>query len=319
MTWKLYRLSPGPLLFGVFLWLVASSIRILKNLRNLLIRAGTAAPLAIKYGLWSRLNPPAAVRSAAKLWCLLPRNAGRKMDNRPGPGSVERVATDPAVLAVELWGPPDGRIVYLVHGWGGWRGQLGAFVAPLAEAGFRVIGFDAASHGDSTPGRYGPNYSAAPEMRRSFEAVVRHYGQPWGIVAHSLGCATVTRALRESVTTTRLAFVAPSLDMGEFLDRFAGSVLLSPKTVPALHEAIEEWAGEPLAWSDPAVEGAGPGMPDVLVIQDLLDKEVPFRAAEAIVENWEKSHLVTTKGLGHHRILKDPGVVERVTQEMSEN
>lgn len=50
-------------------------------------------------------------------------------------------------VVVETWG--EGEPVYLLHGWGGWRGQLGAFVAPIVEAGRRAVALDTPSHGES--------------------------------------------------------------------------------------------------------------------------------------------------------------------------
>jgi pimeloyl-ACP methyl ester carboxylesterase len=285
-------------------------------LRNLL-KTAAALPIVARFTVLSRVNPAAAAREAAKVWCRLPSNAGRRMDNRTSPGEIEHVAMDQAQLAVELWGAADAPIVYLVHGWGGWRGQLGAFVDPLVAQGLRVIGFDAASHGDSTPGKYGANYSAAPEIRRSFQAVVAKYGQPHGIVAHSLGCAVAAQALREGVTTAKLALIAPSPDMAAYLDWFAQRLGLSQAAVELLGPAVVEWAGEPLERSNTAQIGAAGGLPDALVIHDRFDKEVRYSETEAIINTWEKTHLMSTQGLGHHRILKDPAVIARVAVEMA--
>ena len=62
-------------------------------------------------------------------------------------------------------GQSDPPAVYLVHGWGGWRWQLDPFVGPLVDAGFRVVAFDAPSHGGSGPGprgRAGATSSSSP-------------------------------------------------------------------------------------------------------------------------------------------------------------
>ncbi|MEZ4682380.1 MAG: alpha/beta fold hydrolase [Caldilineaceae bacterium] len=45
------------------------------------------------------------------------------------------------------WG--SGPTVLLVHGWAGRGSQLAPLVAPLVNAGYRVVAFDAPAHGDS--------------------------------------------------------------------------------------------------------------------------------------------------------------------------
>src|SRR5689334_4455814 len=58
-------------------------------------------------------------------------------------------------LAAWSWGGEDREprgTVLLVHGWAGRGAQLGSLVAPLVNAGRRVVTWDAPAHGDS-PGR----------------------------------------------------------------------------------------------------------------------------------------------------------------------
>ncbi|MDR1768993.1 MAG: alpha/beta fold hydrolase [Propionibacteriaceae bacterium] len=299
-------------------------MKVLKSLRRLPV-AAVAAGFAVE----SRIAPASAAKQAAKLWCRLPGNAGRRMDNRPRPGrrlQVEaaiglRDTTTRTRLNTELWGDEAAPIVYLVHGWGGWHGQLGAFVEPLLARGFQVIGFDAASHGYSAPGEYGANLSSSPEIRRSFQAVVREFGQPHGIIAHSLGCAVVAAALLEDVTTTNLALVAPSPDMVQYLTAFGRKLRLSAKAMEQLRPQAEAWSGESLERSDPAVLArlGHDRLPPALIVHDRLDKEVRFKTAQTLADAWPGAELFTTEGLGHHRILKDPQVVARVAAEMGEN
>ncbi|WP_455604653.1 alpha/beta hydrolase, partial [Cellulosimicrobium funkei] len=103
-------------------------------------------------------------------------------------------------------------VVYLAHGWGGRRGQLGAFVEPLRAAGHRVVAFDAPSHGDSGPGRLGPRRSTMPELADALAAVVREHGEATAVVAHSLGTATTVLAVREGLPAGRLENVAAIAD-----------------------------------------------------------------------------------------------------------
>lgn len=267
-------------------------------------RASTAAA----YWAGARLAPRTAARSAAKLWCRLPRNAGRRQDNRRGPGCLEMVPIPgDRHLAVETWGQDSAPLVYLVHGWGGWRGQLGAFVGPLVEAGFRVLAFDSMSHGESDPGPHGPNHSSGGEMIDSLEAVAAIYGPAAGVIAHSLGCATSARALvNGTFHADRLCFVAPSPDMAA-IARIYGRTLAFPERVIDLMIAdMAAWAKRPMGSFDLTAMAATGALPPGLLVHDVRDKESRYRTAEEIHAAWEGGDLMTTEGYGHHRILLAP-------------
>ena len=51
---------------------------------------------------------------------------------------------------------------------------------------------------------------------------------------------------------------------------------------------------------------------EALVIHDHDDRELPVEEAEALARALPDGRLLTTTGLGHHRILRDPGVVSAV-------
>lgn len=116
-------------------------------------KAVVVAGLRTYFRTASRVAPQAAVRKAVDVWCTLPTNAGRRKDNRHEPGKQVTVpAAGPAAgrtIVAETWG--EGPVVYLVHGWGGWRGQVASFAPPLVDDGFQVVTFDSLSHGDSAP------------------------------------------------------------------------------------------------------------------------------------------------------------------------
>ena len=50
----------------------------------------------------------------------------------------------------------------------------------------------------------------------------------------------------------------------------------------------------------------------LLVVHDEGDREVPLHEGAAIAAAWPGARLERTFGLGHHRILRDPGVAARI-------
>lgn len=277
------------------------------------VRAKNAAPPAVRlaFRTLDRIAPALSARWALRLWCTTPANAGRRRDERPRPGERSLVALSGGrEVTVETWGfgPP----VYLVHGWGGWRGQLGQFVTPLVESGLRVVAFDAPSHGESAPGRLGPGRATAPEFVEALTAVTAAHGTPAGIVAHSLGCATTALAIHDGLAAGRLALIAPSADPIALTDGLARMLGYGPRTSSRFLTRLESLAERPLGDFDAAPLGADGSMPPTMVIHDRDDKEVPYDDGVRLASAWPSAELVTTEGLGHQRILRDAGIVSLV-------
>jgi len=47
----------------------------------------------------------------------------------------------------------------------------------------------------------------------------------------------------------------------------------------------------------------------LLVVHDIDDTEVPYAEGARLAEHWPRAQLMTTRGLGHTRILRAPEVV----------
>jgi len=210
-------------------------------------------------------------------------------------------------LAVETWGPPDAPLVYLIHGWGGWRGQLGAFVDPLVDAGFRVLGFDSMSHGESDPGYLGPHHSSGGEMIDSLVALAEIYGPAAGAVCHSLGCATAARAIiAGDFAASSLCLIAPSPDMAEVARAYGRTLRFPPRVIDYMLSHMDAWAKRSMADFDLAAMAATGELPPGLLVHDIRDKESRYRTAQEIHATWRDGTLMTTEGYGHHRILLAP-------------
>lgn len=256
--------------------------------------------------------PRAAGAETFALWCTLPGGTGRRKDYRPHPGEVvELTSPRGGRVVAESWG--DGPVVYLVHGWGGWRGQLGAFVAPLVDAGHRVVAFDAPGHGDSGPGVLGPRRGTLVEAMEALEVVGAHYGDAAAVVAHSMGTTAASMVLREGqLRAERLVLVAPNHDFADILAEFARTLRLSARVQGLLRAALEEFTTRPLTDFDLGPLGADGQLPPTLVVHDRRDKETPFAVGEGVAAAWPTATLVATEGLGHQRILRDEDTIALV-------
>jgi pimeloyl-ACP methyl ester carboxylesterase len=181
-------------------------------------------------------------------------------------------------------------------------------VAPLTDAGYSVVAFDAPGHGASA-GRL----SSLPQFIAAIETVARELGDDGtfaGIVAHSMGAAATTLAMSRGLRAGRVVFLAPAVDPIGYTERFAEIVGLTPDILDRMRRSIERRFGQ--SWDDFEVLGPAAKMTTpLLVFHDREDRDVEWTNGGAIASAWPGAELVSTSGLGHRRIVHDPGVVAR--------
>jgi pimeloyl-ACP methyl ester carboxylesterase len=251
---------------------------------------------------------PVAPGAAASLALALFRRPPRHRDSaeeRDVIANAERLflSLDGKPLAAWRWG--HGPAVLLVHGWGSRGSRLGSFVAPLTEAGYSVVAFDAPGHGASA-GRL----SSLPQFISAIERLGRELGSLEAIVAHSMGGAATTLAMARGLPVRRVVFLAPAADPAGYSERFAELLGLTPDVLRRMKQSIERRFGQP--WDDFDVLRAARKMTaPLLVFHDRDDRDVAWTDGAAIAAAWPGAELVSTEGLGHRRIVHDPGVVSR--------
>lgn len=253
--------------------------------------------------------PDQAARWAERIWFTLPRP--RRSTALPAGGTSFEVLSGGTVIRGASYG--DGPVVYLVHGWGGRGAQLGAFVGPLVNRGFRVVTFDGPSHGDSDPGRFGARSSTGTEMGQALDAVAARFGPAHAVVAHSMGAVATTLALRDGwLGTERLALVAPMVRVAPYLDAFQRMLGFGRRTRRRLEDRTSRRVGIPVDEFDLEAIGADVMPANVLVVHDRQDKETSYADSVGLTRTFPQAVLHTTDGLGHRRILDDDEVVRIV-------
>jgi len=219
-------------------------------------------------------------------------------------------------IAVQRWG--QGPLVLLVHGWNGRGSQLGAFVEPLVEAGFQVVAFDAPGHGASAG-----SSSSLVHFANAFDAVVdavRPFFQPIrGVIAHSMGGAAVMFSLSRAQDRARVAsepgakpprlvFIAPPINLHDFVSTVSSELGLSQRTERVLASLVEERIGHRMTDLH-ALRHAQDMQAPLLVLHDEQDRAVPLACGESLAQAWPGAELRRSSGLGHNRILRDPATI----------
>ena len=122
-----------------------------------------------------------------------------------------------------------------------------------------------------------------------------------------------TIALDRGLQTERAVFIAPPTDLGAFLETVTTYLGLSDDVARETQKRIEERFG--VRWDTLRLERIAPSMATpLLVLHDRHDREVAFDHGRKLASLWPDAELVPTEGLGHRRVLRDPGVVESATR-----
>jgi pimeloyl-ACP methyl ester carboxylesterase len=254
------------------------------------------------FGLLERTSPALAARLAQRVFFTPPRTR-RSPRIEAALATARRRDVDAAGTRIATWAWGAGPTVYLVHGWAGLGGQLGAFVQPLVEQGFQVVTFDGPAHGRSSGRR-----ASIVHFARALTAVGRVFGPARGLIAHSLGGPAAAFAMRRGFATQRAVFVSPPADPGDWSKQFARRLGVSARVMTEMRTRSERWLGVP--WTEVSLTGMAVDQAvPLLVIHDHDDRDVPFEHGAAVAASWPGARLVETTGLGHRRILRDAGVV----------
>ncbi|WP_168220819.1 alpha/beta hydrolase [Streptomyces sp. RFCAC02] len=262
--------------------------------------------------LTGHLSPAVAARLAAPRFSDPTARSSLRPDEEP---LMRRAIRTPLPVRGKTavayhWGDGE-RPVLLMHGWRSRASRFHVLAGALIERGLSPVAFDAPGHGEAA-GRG----TSALEYREMAAELQRRHGRFTAVVGHSVGGLGAYLAVRDVLTTRRLATIAAPARLGDVFDSFCALAGLGERVRPVLRRRLEEglFAGEPDVWNhcspvhDPAAI-----TPPVLIVHDRDDDMVPYAAAERLAAaHGDHADLLTTRGLGHRRILTDPDVTAAV-------
>lgn len=267
---------------------------------------GRTHPIQVINRGLSVVAPGIAAMAAEQLFVTVFRHRMPEREERWADGAARISIPSPhGDLAAWVWGEGP-RTVLLVHGWAGRGLQMGAFVEPLVEAGCRVVAYDGPSHGQS-PGRQANLFKLTEGLVAAADAV----GPLNGIIAHSLGTtAALLASSRGELDPGRFIAIAPMADTRTMSRGYARMTGFSLPVVEAMRARFERRFDFKWDEIEPMILARGLNS-DALVIHDRDDGELPADEAEALARSMPSGEVFVTEGLGHRRILRDPGVVTR--------
>ncbi len=278
-----------------------------------------------------RIAPTLAGKLAYVAFCLPPRvarhDAARsRLTEKLGPlrdeAEAHTISTASGTVQSYLWRTTKsarrGRVL-LVHGWTAESVVMALFVKPLRDAGFDVVAVDLPAHGRSS-GRM----LNMPIGALAILAVADALGPFTGMVTHSFGGAVAALAveggspIHRKTSVDKLVLIASPHSISKAARDFGAGFDFSDAMQRRLGDEVTRAAGRPIEAINIGDMLGGVARP-VLVVHDTDDERVPFSEAEALVAG-ARGHakLMSTKGLGHERIVVMPNVVRAAVRFFSD-
>jgi pimeloyl-ACP methyl ester carboxylesterase len=278
------------------------------------------APWYVRSGFAAaeRVAPDRAAKVLCELWFRLPAGPEKRLRGEAPAGAH---VFELECLGSTVWGFDwgNGPLVYLVHGWGGSTGDFKFIAANLVASGYRVVAFDAPSHGNAGPGPWGERHANGLHLIEAMNVVVEKFGAPHAVVAHSMGALSSVHGLIQSGVDTaavRFAMLAPFIGGQEgFRDTIGAIVPVGPRIFERLVPLGEAKSGIKL--DDFSLRGVELDAP-VLIVHDKGDRPNPFRHGQTLADGWPNAELMATTGLGHRKVLLNPAVSFRVREFLAQ-
>lgn len=269
--------------------------------------------MRLYFSIVGRLLPQIAARKAYKLWFQTRRfNEPQRETRWLASAKQDVIEHRYGPLSVSRWGE-EGPTVLLIHGWNGRGSQMGAFAAPLVEAGYRVVTYDLPAHGRS-PG----NSTNVLKAIETLVAVAGIYGPIHGIVSHSFGGMVTTLAIKEGLAVNRVVLIGTPGSLQWLYEQFVSYLAIPKSTLERLNRMIVRDLGANI-WDRISLINASRELTTpALIVHDELDFDVEWREAESIAKSWQGARFMKTSGLGHRRILRAQEVVVAVVGFMGE-
>lgn len=276
--------------------------KISTTVRNILKLYGLR--LSFLAGAW--LAPDATMHRVARLFCTPFASTRSRALAAPTHGAREEALdVDGQRIVTYVWGDPQRQpYVLFAHGWSSHGTRIANWLPGLFAAGYAVVAFDQPAHGKSE-GRL----ATLPDFTRHLFAVGEHYGPAAVVIGHSLGGAAALLAMARGLRAERAVLIAPAADPVAAVKRFAQLLWVGEDVCRRLFAHYEARIG--ISFDSQQAHRNAPAMASpALIVHDLGDREVPWAEGERYARYWPDSRLLTTRGLGHRRVLEDESVIE---------
>ena len=196
--------------------------------------------------------------------------------------------------------------VLLLHGWSGRGSQLYHLADKILENRMMVISVDAPAHGLSSGKK-----TNMLEYIRAIEEIDKKYGPFDYAIGHSWGGMTLLNALGKKLKLKKAVIIGADNKISQVISEFVKKFQVDQSVTPVIIAHYCKLLKVQMDQFDSEKVAARIDIP-VLVIHDTKDAFVPVSSAIEIRQQLKKGSLLITNGLGHHKIFKDPEVIQKI-------
>ncbi len=205
-------------------------------------------------------------------------------------------------------GNPEGKLLFLVHGWESNPGCFTQFLPHLKN--YRVIAFALPAHAQNKE-----THTNLYKCKDAFKMVLNHFKPtgPFHVVAHSLGSSVTAFALSETeYKADKLVFLSANNHIVQVFKDFQKLVGFNNRVFRLLEKRIEKMVGDKL--SEMKVEDRLEQVQfnELLLIHDKNDKIIRFKNSEELHAKFPNSKLIPFHNIGHYRMLWNEEVLAEV-------
>lgn len=205
--------------------------------------------------------------------------------------------------------PGSAKRVLILHGYESSVLNFDAYVKPLVEKGYQVLGFDAPAHGAS-----GGKTLNAIDYKNFVLQLIKSYGPVTSFITHSFGGLALSLALEDVPhdETWKVVFIAPATESVTAIDNFFGFLKLDAGVRKEFDHLISAANSHSAEWYSVsrAIENI---KAQVLFLQDKNDTLTPLSDVEPIMaRRYPNFTFIISEGLGHSRIYRDEGSINAI-------
>lgn len=195
----------------------------------------------------------------------------------------------------------------LVHGWNGSLDQFSTAFNYFNALEYTIYGLSPAGHGLSTQAQSHPGLfvDAIKDVRIYLQKTVDI------AIGHSMGGGALALAASELQIAKQIVLIATPASFLDVVKRFAGAILLGRRCLDQFLFQVEQFVGRPHA-SLEVIEKVRTLSVPAVVMHDELDREVPFNDALRLNQAIPEVELLSTRGVGHNRILKEDAMLKTI-------
>ncbi len=205
-------------------------------------------------------------------------------------------------------GNPDGKLLFLVHGWESNPGCFTQFLPHLSS--YRIIAFTLPSHAHNKE-----THTNMYECKDAFKLVLDFISpkEEFHVVAHSLGSSVTAFALSETnYKADKLVFLSANNDIVQVFEDFQKLLGFNDRVFRLIAERIEHIAGDKLEEMKVEDRLSRVKFNELLLIHDRFDKIIPFEKSETLSKKFSNSKLIPFERIGHYRMLWNDKVLKEV-------